>query len=252
MAPLARFQVRAVVAALIVFAAMAVAALLLYAPKLGLLGCAAPSAKQLYSGPPPRRLVIDMDVGSVQVKGDPRATETSIVLHYCGSCVHWDVERSGDTLVVHVHDTCGVHVGFGSSALLQVAIPEPRGPQSLNITLHVGSIELRNVNTSRLSLRLNVGSIEARNVSVTQNLVVETSTASAYLSNVFLPANATAVLRTSVGSIRLRLATRGAHVVVPGGERVGSLDNTCPEAPGPRVIVYTHVGSVRMSCRASG
>ncbi len=249
MAPLARLQVRAVVAALIVFVAMAVAALLLYAPKLS---CAAPTVKQLYSGPPPRRLVIDMEVGSVQVKGDPGAVEASIVLHYCGSCVHWDVERSGDTLVVHVHDTCGVHVGFGSNALLQVAIPEPRGPQSLNITLHVGSIELRNVNTSRLSLRVNVGDIEARNVSVTQNLVVESSAASAYLSNVFLPANAAAVLRTSVGSVRLRLAARGAHVVIPGGERVGSLDNTCPEAPGPRVIVYTHVGSVWISCGTSG
>ena len=251
MAPLTRLQVKTMVAALIVFAVMGAAALLLYAPRLGLLACAAPSVKQLYRGPPPRSLTIDAELATVQVRGDPRATEASVVLHYCSGCVSWNIKRSSDALMVQLRDTCRAHVGLGSRAVLQITIPGSQALRSLNISIHVGRIELRDVDASSLNLEANVGDIEASNVSVAQRLSVETNVASVYLSNVFLPASAAAELRTNVGSMRLLLATSGASVDVVSGSRVGSVDNTCPWRPGPRVVVDTRVGSVWIACRAS-
>ena len=231
---------------------MALGAAVLYGPGLWRLGCSCPgmTEEHLYQGPAPKGIVIDMDVGSVDIGYKPGAANASIVLEHCGSCIRWSTGRSNGTVQVRVWDTCRVHIGGCSKAVLHVTLPEPR-LQRLSLTLGVGRAEIQDIAARALKLTSNVGEIDAINVTIEQDLEASVEVGHIELKRVHMPADAVARLWANVGSIDLDLAAKGAHVEEAGATGVHSVHVACPPADGPRIYAEAKVGSITITCRGA-
>ena len=228
---------------------MALGALSLYGMGPWPLGCSCQGMQEehLYQGPVPRSLVIDMDVGSVDIGYKPGAANASIVLEHCGDCIRWSTGRGNGSVRVRVWDACRVHIGDCSKAVLRVTLPEPR-LQRLSLTLGVGRAEIRDIAVNVLRLASNVGEIDVLNITVERSLEASVDVGHMRLREIHMPIDATARLRANVGSIDLTLGTKGAHVEEIGATEVGSLHIACPLAKGPLVYAEAKVGSISITC----
>ena len=243
-------QLKLLLAALLVFAAMAAGVFALHGFRLILPGleCGAWKVETLYNGSMPRSLSVDVDVASVRIYYDPGAPEARVVLWHSGGCVHGEAYVSGGELRVKVWDSCRMHMFDCSKARLTIILPRPT-LRRLSLVLDVGDAKVDDIAADTMILSVDVGNAVAYNVTVSEMLMATADVGRLALRSIHMPENATARVSANVGSVELYLERPGAWIEEVGGGSVAHVTySSCKPARGPHIYVASNVGSVNIVC----